>query len=143
MNSILSDYNKPGYIAEPVAGNVYVDVSYTFIHPATNDILVSSDIDAIKNSIKNIVLTPIGTRPFAPNFGTRVGNLLFELADGGTATLIKNEILEGITKYEKRVSNVVVAVADNSDRNAYDITIGFTMIYGGTAELQFILNRTR
>jgi phage baseplate assembly protein W len=143
MNSTLSDYNKSGYIASPVSGEVYRDVSFSFVHPATGDVLVSTDLDAIRNSIKNIILTPIGTRPFFPIFGTRVTSLLFELADPQTERILEDEIVNGITRWETRVTNVRAEVYDYNERNAYSVTVYFTATYGVNAELKFLLNRIR
>lgn len=143
MNSILSDFNKPNYQPTVVAGDIYKDVSFTFIHPATGDVLPATDLDAIKNSVKNIVLTPIGTRPFFPEFGTGVSQLLFEPAGGLTGAAIKDEIIDGIRKFEPRVSKLQVDVTDNHEQNAYRITILFSTTYSQTAEFIFLLNRTR
>jgi len=143
MNSILSDFNKPNYQPTVVAGDIYKDVSFTFIHPATGDVLPATDLDAIKNSVKNIVLTPTGTRPFFPEFGTGVSGLLFETAGSLTSAAIKDEIVAGIRRFEPRISSLKVQIADNHERNAYRITILFTTTYSQTAEFIFLLNRTR
>jgi len=126
-----------------VAGDIYKDVSFSFIHPATGDVLPATDIEAVKNSIKNIVLTPRGTRPFFPEFGTRVSRLLFELASPITASQIKDEIIDGVQKFEKRVSTFQVKVDDDHERNAYRITTTFQMSYGTTVEFIFLLIRNR
>jgi phage baseplate assembly protein W len=143
MNSILSDFNKPNYQPTVVAGGVFKDVSFTFIHPATGDLLLATDIDAVKNSIKNIVLTPLGTRPFFPEFGTRANDILFELADGFTASQLKDEIERGVRKFEKRIANFQVSVTDDHERNAYRITTTFQMSYGTDVEFIFLLIRNR
>lgn len=143
MNSILSDFNRPNYQPTVVAGDIYKDVSFNFIHPATGDVLASTDIDAIKNSVKNIILTPIGSRPFFPEFGTRVSGLLFEPAGALTGAAIKDEIEEGIRKFEPRVNRLEVQVGDDHERNAYQITILFSTTYSQTVEFIFLLNRTR
>jgi len=143
MNSILSDFNRPNYQPTVVAGDVFKDVSFSFIHPATGDLLLATDIEAVKNSIKNIVLTPRGTRPFFPEFGTRVSNLLFELASPITASQIKDEIIDGVQKFEKRVSTFQVKVDDDHERNAYRITTTFQMSYGTAVEFIFLLIRNR
>ena len=143
MNSILSDFNKPNYQPTVVAGNIFKDVSFSFIHPATGDLLLATDIQAVKNSIKNIVLTQKGTRPFFPDFGTRVNNLLFELASPITSSQIKEEITTGIEKFEKRISRFQVQVSDDHERNAYRITILFQMSYGTQVEFIFLLTRNR
>lgn len=143
MNSILSDFNRPNYQPSVVAGDIYKDVSFSFIHPATGDLLLATDIEAVKNSIKNIVLTPRGTRPFFPEFGTRVSNLLFELASPLTASQIKDEIVDGVQKFEKRISKFQVRVDDDHERNAYRITMIFQMSYGTQVEFIFLLTRNR
>jgi len=143
MNSILSDFNRPNYQPTVVAGDIYKDVSFSFIHPATGDLLLATDIEAVKNSIKNIVLTPRGTRPFFPEFGTRVSRLLFELASPITASQIRDEIIDGVQKFEKRVSAFQVRVDDDHERNAYRITMTFQMTYGTAVEFIFLLIRNR
>ena len=143
MNSILSDFNRPNYQPTVVAGDIYKDVSFSFIHPATGDLLLATDIEAVKNSIKNIVLTPRGTRPFFPEFGTRVSRLLFELASPITAPQIRDEIIDGVRKFEKRVSAFQVRVDDDHERNAYRITMTFQMSYGTDVEFIFLLIRNR
>ena len=143
MNSILSDFNKPNYQPTVVAGDVFKDVSFTFIHPATGDVLAATDLDAVKNSVRNIVLTSVGTRPFFPEFGTRVSSLLFELADGSTALQIKDEITRAVKKFEKRISRFQVKVTDDHERNAYRITTNFQMSYGTDVEFIFLLIRNR
>ena len=143
MNSILSDFNRPNYQPSVVAGDIYKDVSFSFIHPATGDLLLATDIEAVKNSIKNIVLTPKGTRPFFPEFRTRVSRLLFELASPLTASQIRDEILDGVQKFEKRISKFQVRVDDDHERNAYRITTIFQMSYGTQVEFIFLLIRNR
>ena len=143
MNSILSDFNRPNYQPTVVAGDVFKDVSFSFIHPATGDLLLATDIEAVKNSIKNIELTPRGTRPFFPEFGTRVSRLLFELASPITASQIRDEIIDGVRKFEKRVSAFQVRVDDDHERNAYRITMTFQMTYGPNVEFIFLLIRNR
>lgn len=143
MNSLVSDYNSAYFKSKLVAGEVYTDISYTFIHPATGNLLLSSDLEAIKNSIKNIVLTPKGSRPFNPEFGSRVGNLLFENASPLITIAMRSEIFKVISKYERRVKDVVVDVSDDNDDNTYNISISFTAQYDTQVEFSFKLNRIR
>lgn len=142
MNTILSDYNKSGYKPSIVSSTIYKDVSSSFINPISGDVLASTDIDSVKNSIRNIVLTPIGTRAFFPDFGSRVGDLLFELADITTQVAIETEISECILNFEPRVSELKVDVKDQSEQNAYFVTLTFSMDYV-VGTIEFILNRIR
>jgi len=138
-----SDYNLSSISASVVASKVYNDLSISVIHPATGDALVARDLEAIKNSIKNIVLTPIGTRPFFPEFGTNVDNLLFENFNVITATVLEDEILNGVTKFEPRISNISVSAVPNEEQHVYKISITFSPYFGGVYSLEFTLNRIR
>lgn len=142
MNTILSDYNRSGYKPSLVSSSIYKDVSSSFINPMSGDVLTSTDIDSVKNSIRNIVLTPIGSRPFFPEFGSRVGDLLFELADITTKVAIETEISESVSNFEPRVSELKVEVNDQSEQNAYFVTLTFSMDYV-VGTIEFILNRIR
>jgi len=124
---------------------VYADLSLDMlVHPNTADIIPLKDVNAVKQSIKNIVLTSRGEKLFKPKFGGRVAEYLFENVTPFTAIALKSEIEDVIKLYEPRVSDVVVKVVDNSDSNAYDITIAFRVININVgAEVSFQLKRLR
>jgi phage baseplate assembly protein W len=139
----LNDYNTEQYQPIIASGDIYRDVHTRFIHPVTGDVMIASDIDAIKNSVKNIILTEVGSRPFNPEFGTQITSLLFELVDPITQRQITLEIERGIRNFEPRISNFNVIVNANPDANSYDIRILFQTIYSQTGEIKFILNKIR
>lgn len=143
MSRTLSDYNDTR--ATVVSRNYqYADIDPSFtIHPVYNDILPINDIDAIKASLRNLVLTNNHERPFQPELGSGLTDLLFENADSFTKFALKDKIEYIIHKYEPRVSNVNVNVTDNSVRNAYQVTIKFLASYDRIAEVTFYLNRIR
>jgi len=142
----LNDYNIEQYQPNIASADVYRDIKIAnnaFIHPITGDVMIASDIDAIKNSVKNIVLTEIGTRPFNPEFGTQVTNLLFENIDLITQRQITTEIENGIRKFEPRITNFNIKVTANHDANSYDVSIFFQTQYSQTGDIKFILNKIR
>jgi len=145
MNNLLSDYNSNNVTASNVARtNLYTDLDLSFnIHPILKDIVPVSDLDAVRNSIKNLVLTSFYERPFHPEIGSTIGGLLFEPANLFTGLAIKNEIERVIQKFEPRVNDVTVQVIDESDNNSYLITVGFNVLYDTKSEIQFYLNRLR
>ena len=145
MSNILSDYNSSTFTSSNVATkNVYSDLDLSFIvHPVLKDIRPILDLDAVKNSVKNIVLTSFYDRPFHPEIGSGVRALLFEPASIFTALSIKDEINRCLGLYEPRINNVTVQISDDSDNNAYIITIGFVVLYDQQEEVQFYLNRLR
>lgn len=124
----------------------FKDISPTFDKNfVTNDIIVTKDFAAIKNSIKNLLLTAPGERFFNPNIGSRISRLLFEPVDPFTANSLQTEIIETIEKFEPRVSLNEVSVVATSDEQGYDVTVDFTVI--GLPEqyqtIEFTLESTR
>jgi phage baseplate assembly protein W len=145
MSNILSDYNN-GRSSNVLRRELYTDLPINFkgVHPNLKDIIALKDIDAVKQSVKNLILTNHGERPFQPQIGSNITRLLFEPADAFTASGIQREIYSVLTRFEPRVSNITVQVFDNSDRNAYSITIGFTVVFSDEAqEVNFYLQRLR
>ena len=146
MSRLLSDYNKNGTIPSVVARkNIYSDLDLAFeINPITNDISPLTDIDAIKNAVKNLVFTNFHERPFNPTLGSGLRALLFENANIFTAMEIKNAIEKVINNNEPRVSNVDVEVVDKSDQNAYEITISLIISFlQQQISFSFFLTRVR
>ena len=77
--------------------STFKDLSITFKkHPVTDDLVTVKDKAAIAQSIKGLLLTRKGERPFQPDIGSGLQNLLFEPLDYGTAALIKKEIKESV-----------------------------------------------
>jgi phage baseplate assembly protein W len=123
----------------------YRDLPLSFIkHPGTGDVRPLNDINAVKQSVKNLILTNYGERPFAPRIGGNVTKYLFEPANPFTAQSIQREIEETIKKQEKRVSGVIVQVADNSEANGYVIQLQYTVVsLNVEVETSFFLQRLR
>jgi phage baseplate assembly protein W len=143
MSLILSDFNdkRSSNISR---GNVYSDLDLSFnIHPTTNDIRPVLDIDAVKNSVSNLVQTSFLERPFHPEIGAGIRALLFEPVDLFTALSLKDTIANVIDQFEPRVRNVTIQIQDDSERNAYVITIGFTVFNDRNEEFELYLSRLR
>jgi len=144
MGNNLSDYNRDGssIVAQK---NLYRDLPLAFtIHPNTSDLTALTDIDAVKQSVKNLVLTNFYERPFEPNMGSNVTSLLFEPADGFTSMAMKSEIDRVLSEHEPRINGILVHVDDESERNAYHITIEFNVVFSSQRqETNFYLERTR
>ena len=140
----LSDYNtlKASNIAFK---NVYSDIPIAFKeHPVKKDIRPLKDIDAIKQSLKNLILTNQGERPFQPNIGGNVTRYLFEPITPLVAYSLEKEILRTIARNEPRVSNTEVIVSADIDANAFNITISFFIdISNEREEISFALERLR
>ena len=83
----------------------FKDISMTFqSNPLTRDLIVLKNENAIARSVKNIVFTVPGEKPFNPDFGSRITDSLFENIDDITASQIESELRDSIGRFEPRVS---------------------------------------
>lgn len=94
--------------------------------------------------IRNLILTNMGERPFQPLVGSKVYNLLFEPADTVTLSLLKDTIAETIRNNLPFIQLLGININDQSDQNAYAISIVFSVINNvQPVTLDIILKRVR
>ena len=124
--------------------DIYSDLDIFFRkHPITGDVVRKTDTDAIKRSVRNIVLTNKFERPFKPNFGGSIRNLLFELNTDRQLNRMKITLAKEIEILEPRVNNVQVALS-NQDNNKLDMTIFYNITNGSpNQEIEINVSRTR
>ncbi len=107
----------------------FKDVSASFkINPINSDVIILKNENAISRSIRNLILTIPGEKPFAPTVGSNVSNLLFENLDALTASSIQSEIEYTVNNFEPRVDLTGVKVTPNFDNNAFDVVINYDII---------------
>ena len=124
----------------------FKDISMSFgSNPLTDDLIALKNENAIARSVRNIVMTLPGEKPFAPNFGSRVSALLFENMDEITSSLIVDEIRTSIDNYEPRVELQSVDVFPDFEGNSYEVTVIYDIIGADIPpqQLQFALEATR
>ena len=124
----------------------FKDISLSFDpHPITKDLPVLVNQQAIRRSIRNLVQTIPTERFFNPILGSDVRQSLFEFVDFGTASVIRDQILNTISNFEPRVNDVDVHVDPRPDENEFEITITFDIIGQEipTQQFSFILEATR
>jgi phage baseplate assembly protein W len=123
---------------------VYADIDNAFtVHPIYNDIRPISDLDAVRQSIKNLLLTETYDRPFQPELSSGIRELLFENANVLTQYELQRKIEDTIKSYEPRLKDFTVSVTDDSDNNAYRISVSFEVSYNQTTEIVIYLTRIR
>ena len=106
--------------------NRYSDLDLTFTrHPVRNDLVLSIDDQAVIRSVRNLILTNHYERPFHPEIGSNVRQMLFDNITPTTALVLEKEIENTIRNFEPRVSLKKISVTINPDYNAYDATITF------------------
>ena len=122
------------------------DLSASFqTNPLSNDLIALKNESAIARSVRNLVLTIQGERPFQPVLGTGVNNLLFDNMDKLTASAIRSELRTTIENYEPRVEINEIIVEADFERNAFDVTLQYFIIGMDVPEqeLTFALAPTR
>ena len=124
----------------------FKDLSASFqTSPLSNDLIALKNESAIARSVRNLVLTIQGERPFQPVLGTGVSRLLFENMDKLTASAIRSEIRTTIENYEPRVEINEILVEPDFERNAFHVTLQYFIIGMDVPEqeLTFALEPTR
>ena len=124
----------------------FKDLSASFqTNPLSNDLIALKNESAIARSVRNLVLTIQGERPFQPVLGTGVSRLLFENMDKLTASAIRSELRTTIENYEPRVEINEIIVEADFERNAMDVTLQYFIIGMDVPEqeLTFALEPTR
>lgn len=106
----------------------YVDFDLSFTrHPITNDVVKKNDADAIKQAIKIIILTSFYEKPYDPNFGTEIYDLLFENSYDIIEQRVYDMVDKAIKKYDPRVSIDDVSVNFDDGANSLNIKVAFTV----------------
>jgi phage baseplate assembly protein W len=106
----------------------YTDFSIGFdVNPFTRDINIKKDEEAVKASIKNLLLTRNYERPFHPEIGSPISALLFENFTPILKNTLEKIIEDLLIKFEPRARIISIDVTDNPDENSLDIRVEFMM----------------
>ena len=94
----------------------------------TNDIEKITDIEAVKRSVRNLVLTNFYEKPFHPEIGSGIRDMLFENMTPITAVVLARKVEDVIENFEPRARLISVRSLPNLDRNEYEVTIEFFVV---------------
>lgn len=107
----------------------YADLDLDFIaHPTTGDIVRKIGPDAIKRSVRNLILTNFYDRPFRPGIGSNVQKLLFENPSPLTLTFLKDAIAEVLRNYEPRIAVNSIDVQLDFDQNGFNVRLEYVIL---------------
>ena len=113
------------------------------LHKIRKDIMPLRDDQAVKNSVKNLILTNFFERPFQPGLGANLRGLLFEPA-GVITELALEDNIRRVLKEEPRIEVAFVNIVDLSEKNAYRVTVKFNIKqFDSSAEVEVVLRRLR
>ena len=112
-----------------MASRAFKDINLSFKrHPVTNDVLTVSNEDAIKRSVKNIIFTILGEKPFLPLFGSVINQSLFDLNTSLNEIRVSDEIQQSLLNYEPRIDNIEVTVSVYPDSNELNCIIQYDIV---------------
>ena len=120
------DASRNNETTPKVSTRVYRDIDLSLeMNPITNDVVSVTDVNAVKRSIKNLLATQHYERPFHPEIGSAIQQLLFDPYGPITANRIKRTIEETLNQQEYRARVTNIDVNPLEDTNDYSVTIHF------------------
>ena len=112
-----------------MASRAFKDINLSFKrHPVTNDVVAIRDEDAIKRSVKNIIFTILGEKPFEPDFGSLMNESLFDLTTNLSEIRISDEITSSLNRFEPRISNIIVKSTVSPDSHELNCTVQYDIV---------------
>tara|TARA_R110000868_G_scaffold261255_2_gene519341 strand:+ start:915 stop:1346 length:432 start_codon:yes stop_codon:yes gene_type:complete len=124
----------------------YSDLDLFFGKKTSNsDVSEVVDIQAVKRSVRNLVLMNTYEKPFHPEIASGVRGMLFELMTPLTAVILSKQVEDVITNFEPRVRLISVTSLPDLDRNMYEVSIEFYVVNAPTelVDLTLFLERLR
>lgn len=120
-----------------------LDLNFT-ANPVSKDVSKKYDENAIKQSIKNLIMTRNFERPFRSDIGSQIKTLMFEPITPMLSALIKKTIENTISSYEPRANILDISVLLSPDNNGIYVTIVFAIVNTSTPiSVDLFLERTR
>ena len=123
----------------------YKDLDLFFSKKSNKDVNKVTDVEAVKRSVRNLMLLNTFEKPFHPEIGGDIRGLLFENMTPLTGAVISRKVEDTILNFEPRARLVGVATTPNFDRNEYNVTVYFYVVNAPTelVEVTQILERLR
>ena len=129
----------------PSSTRQFADLDLNFTpHPVTGDVGFKKDENAVKQAVKNLVLTQNFERPFHSEIGSSLRSLLFQPATPMTKEILRKTISDTITNFEPRVELIDVEIRYKLDDTAVDVRVIFKIVNTFTPiDVNLTLERTR
>jgi len=140
----IEDRNLSAVTIVGTRQKLYQDIDITFLAKASGDIFKKTEANAVKQAVKNLILTNHYEKPFNAKFGGNIQGLLFELADDETGEQVRDTIIATINENEPRAKIISVDVNSQPDYNSIEATITFKVVNSGeVVTFTTILKRLR
>lgn len=113
----------------PIRKTQFKDLDLDFLaHPVTRDIVQKTDAEAVKRSVRNLVLMSRFDKPFKPQIDSRISKLLFEPVSPLVALAIRSNLMDMIGRYEPRARVNDIQVVFDAEYNSFNVSISFQVI---------------
>ena len=107
---------------------LYKDIDMTFAAKPSGEIFKKTDAAAVKQAVKNLMLTNHFEKPFQPRFGANLRDLLFDLADDDAEEDIEERCINAINVFEPRAQALNITAIARPDRNSISVKVEFRII---------------
>jgi len=124
----------------------YTDLDLNFTRKSSNsDVNKITDVQAVKRSLRNLILLNYYEKPFHPEIAGGIRQMLFENMTPTVSIIISKQIEQVIANYEPRARLVGIRAIPNYDRNSYDVNIEFYVVNAPTelVDMSVMLERLR
>jgi phage baseplate assembly protein W len=133
-------------MATPLTQRVVYSDFFTDLdkHPIRSTVLRKTNVDAVKQSLRNLMLTDKGERLFQPNLGGNIRAMLFENITPQTFLTMQEHIKDVIAAHEPRADVIDVVIAQSSQEHEVQVTIVFRVVnVQEPVTLELLLERVR
>ena len=123
----------------------YRDLDLFFSKKSNKDVNKVTDVEAVKRSVRNLILHNTYEKPFHPEIGGNVRGLLFENMTPMTSNVIARKIQDTIENHEPRARLVGVRAEPDRVENGYKVSVYFYIVNAPTelVQLDSFLERLR
>ena len=122
----------------------YSDIDLSFKTKPNGDVYKKTNVASVKQAVKNLLLTNHYEKPFKPYFGGNLNDILFELANDETSSVLREDVINAIHNYEERAQVLEVIVNDNIDFNEIKVKVIFRIKnLNEVVEVETTLSRLR
>ena len=129
INIVMAIYDSTTVNTSKRSTRQFKDIDLDFgRNIVTNDVNKLTDVEAVKRSVRNLVLTNHYERPFHPELGCGIRQLLFENLTPMVAIQLERKVQEVLENFEPRAQINNILARPDLDRNAYELTINFYVI---------------
>ena len=122
----------------------YSDIDCAFVPRPSGDIYKKVDVEAVRQSVKNILMTNHGEKPFAPKYGGGLNRFLFSLSTEMDVSIIAKEVSRAIQVHEPRANIVGIEIDISPDYNSMNVNVLFEVLnYPQPVSVNVVIGRAR